>query len=215
MPASPIVLETASYADRVAQSLAWFLHSGTHGAMEVLAPLIGDHNLGVGPHTHGAERIAGAAWVTLLRSYDRNIKAAAYAEQCILTGLLCNDRWKTLFQSEADAYAFIVMLVRHLCRAEMRVILQPVELRALQTLKTKVLEALAPWLPSCTEPGTFKLRDLTCAFFGEAWCSLVYDSSRDTFRLAKVIATTKPMFLPGRIASGQGQDVHPLPELTC
>jgi hypothetical protein len=205
----------SSYADRVTHALSEFLITRSYADFEALAPLIGDGGVGVGPQSPADELNAEAACITLLKQHDSTSSAADYAQECVLRGLLYNDRWKKLFIVDTDAYEFVVMLTRYVRKAGILNVLEPDRQEAHRAFKLQVYTAMRPWLPeSCTTPGNFLLRELASAFYGEAWCALAFDDCKGT-TLSQLIATTKPMFLPGRIASDQGQDAHPLPELTC
>lgn len=205
---------STSYEERINQALTAFLHSGTYEDMKYLEPFIRRSSFDLGPQTPADELIAEAACITLLRRHDSTASASAYVERCVLTGLLANDRWKTLLSVETDAYNFGIMLIRYLRREDIRKIMAPYDQVAHRVFRFNVHAAMAPWLPSCIELGDFSLRDLASAFFGEAWCTLVYDERRNNTPLAGLIADAKPEFLPGRLTYEKSQDVHPLPELT-
>jgi hypothetical protein len=204
----------ASYADRVANALDDFLNSGTIETIIVLAPLLWNSSLELGPRTPEEETVAEAACVKLLRCHDSKTHAATYAEQCVLTGLLVNNRWKKLFNCETDAYAFVVMLIRYLRKEAIRSGGAPNDQSEHRAFRLQVHAALATWMPADITPGDFMLRDLASAFFGEAWCVLVFDGPKRT-TLAALIEATKPVFLPGRLTSDLDPDFAPLPDLAC
>jgi hypothetical protein len=204
---------TSSYSGRVAAALAKFLHSGLHADIDDLARLLGHHYASAGPGTPDDETVAISAWVTVLRRYDRTSSASSYTERCVLPGLLRNDRWRTLFQCEADAYAFVIVLTRCLRRGDARKAPLPAERDAYRDLRRSVHSVMAAWFQPGIEPGQFTLRDLANALFGEAWCATIYDGCSDKISLPHLIESTKPPFLPGRLAADVVQHAENLPAL--
>lgn len=202
------------YENRVAAALATFLHSKSRVDMHNLAHLLGHHNSTIGPETPADEVVARTAWVTVLRRYDRSTAAATYTEQCMLAGLLPNDRWKTLFECEKDAYAFVIVLARYLRKEEARKV-SPFGGETYRAMRIQIQSAMASWFSLDIEPGALTLRDLGCAFFGDAWVSLVYDSRSDKITLSQLVDATRPPFLPGRLAMGSVQEAAILPAIEC
>jgi hypothetical protein len=209
------IIGSASYDDRVAHALADFLRQGRFTEIDALARILGHHFGSVGPETFGDELTVITTWTTVLRSYNPTFGAASYAEECMLTGLLRGDRWRTLFGSESGAYEFFIVLARYLRKDDARARNAGMYISGNRAFRLDVHSAIPAWLEPGIEPGEFTLRDLARAFFGEAWCAIVYDVCGDETTLSDIVASTRPPFLPGRLTYDTDPNERPLPELAC
>lgn len=205
-----------SYEERVTRAIAELLPAEWHTDIVQLNMLLDYESYSaLLEKTQEHEVIVTNAWDTALVSYGRTSGAATYAEQSILTGLLKNDRWRTLFQCEDNAYAFVIVLARYVRKGEPGQTKPTVDRDAYQDLLFKAHTAMAPWFGPGIELGAFTSLDLACALFGDAWCAFVYESCSDRIALEDVVASTRPPFAAGRLAASLSQAAHPLPELAC
>jgi hypothetical protein len=208
----------SSYAERVAYALDQCLDSGRSEDVHILASFLGnpdasDEIIDEGPKTSADETLARDTWIDVLHRYDPAGRTAFILERRMLAGLLHNDRWRTLLGCEADTTEFLIILTRCLQKDTGRLMFVSSDRAAHRALRIRVRAALSDWLPAGVAPGDFTLRDLACAFFGDAWCDFVYDNCGKDVALSQLIDTTRPEFLPGRLLPGVERLVENLPAL--
>jgi hypothetical protein len=138
-------------------------------------------------------------------------QTVVYTEKAVLDSLIPTGKWRTLFQCEDDAYAFVSLLARYIRREDAKE--SPSDRDMCVAFRIQGHTALIDWMPPGSTPGTFTQRDLACAFFGEAWCALVYDERSSARTLSELVELLRPPFLPGRLAIDVVQKVESLPTL--
>jgi hypothetical protein len=205
-----------SFAANVDAALTAWLTEDARTELMALAKLLGCAHAGAElrtePITTDDERVIQKTWITLLHESVPNSGLPATVERHTLCGLLTNDRWRTLMAEESSAHAFVLMAASFLQRRS----LETTNPRACFGVQQKLIrvqlgDALAKWLPGQDAVATE--RDLFAAFFGEAWCAVVYDSLGPSVDLEQFLETTRPPFLPGRLTIDDTKLVEILPSL--
>lgn len=202
------------YQARVNKAMTrWLSYRQANNAMTALAELL-DNPL---EDTLEQEAIIRRAWLEVFEKRDPLNPQIWQVERPLLEGLLCRDRWRDLMVSPDRAHGFVMLCARHLWLSER--VTRQVGLDGSVTadaVKVGLRTAFAQWLPSglsAKDSNVFTRRDLGYVFFGEAWCTFVFDTASGNNLLANLVEGTRPEFLPGRLSLGLGQAAEPLPAL--
>jgi hypothetical protein len=163
------------------------------------------------------ESVVRNAWSTVMHHYAGTASVCWMVETHLVAGLLKNDRWRDYLYSESKGHLLTSMLARYLHRIweDNAVLLSESDVNMDVALRQELHAVLKQWVgvASCTYDAS--QRDLACALFGEAWCSLVLDTGASDVRLANLIETEQPTFLPGILAYANEQVPLHLPSLDC
>jgi hypothetical protein len=213
-----------AYQELAQQALAEWLRARTREVLYDLArvlgcaclrpPLVPDPNHML-PVTAEDEEVVKQSWLIVLQQHDATTTLAATVELHILEGLLTNNRWRELVQSEQDAYVFLGMIARYLrCQVSNGGTAMPLsDYRVHGAIGGLLRWSLSDWIqPRCIK-GELTERDLACAFFGDVWCDLIYDVRENGSSLVTLMDETAPPFLPGRISSDNERVAMALPAL--
>jgi hypothetical protein len=202
----------AKYKVLVKRLLDLFLVEDTRMDFMALARVLGsahtDRESNIVPVTPADELVVRQTWIDLLhRSYPQTLQPRM-VERFILDGLLTNDRWRALLENTKDAYTLVELVTTFLGRTPGHRKERP----SAADVREQLQEAFAPWLPP-EYVGPMTERDLAVAFFGGAWCSIIYDGRSSDSSIAELIAETCPDIVPGRLLKGAPLLAESLPTL--
>jgi hypothetical protein len=205
------------FADQVADALSDWVLGDARSAFRTLVELLGC------PDTHGDvhprqvtpddELLIRQTWITLLYRGLSSTGSPLAVERHTLAGLLTNDRWSLLMASEKSAYAFVLLAASFMDKPYFRQELGPPSAGHRQLfVRAQLAKTLEPWLPF-GGADTMTERDIAVAFFGAAWCAIVYDNRPDGVTFEILIEKSQPPFLPGRLAIDVAPEDYELPVL--
>jgi hypothetical protein len=155
------------------------------------------------------ERITVRVWSEVCRMYFAK-NGKNYIGQHLLDEMYKNRRWRRLFDSEKDAHAFVFTAA--LCIEQNSLSINKI---LGDSWRERWAATMPDWIEREDVNQTPQLRAIAAALFGEPWCVLVYDAAGEDASLARLVATTKPEFLPDRLTYGAVQHASPLPDLVC
>jgi hypothetical protein len=212
-----------TYEYRVKQAIEqWLTKSQTRDLLISLSSLLGCEHLGdthlasaLPPPGMASEKLIQQTWVRMLIAYDQSISKSWIVERHIIAGLLQNDRWHVLLDTEDDARAWISLLARFQSRgaAENKALpLDDINMNrsVADALRGVLIEWLAPYLGT----GDYVQRDFAQVFFGDAWCAMVLEGCAEEISLATLLDSTRPPFLPGRLNIDSTYVMQNLPDLS-
>jgi hypothetical protein len=152
------------------------------------------------------ERLTRDAWLAI---FSNHVSLRTNMHQRILSGLLQNGRWAFLFKNEDSAARFIIMVVSHFEIYANR------STERDRSLWHRLRSELDLWINPADTIHTMTIRSIANAIYGDAWCSLVYDTRPSFESSSGVIIRTKPDFLPGRLSLNAAPHLELLPDLGC
>jgi hypothetical protein len=154
------------------------------------------------------ENFTKSVWLEVFNTYS-TVEHGVRVQFYLLSGLLKNERWRTLFEQIDTAHAFVSLAIGYIENNASGIGQQG------YLVRSKFAAGLSEWLvPGEGVEGT-SIREIAAALFGEPWCVLVYDASSPGTSLAALIGATRPEFLPDRLTAGAVQHASPLPDISC
>lgn len=155
----------------------------------------------------GGEKLTRTVWIEMFKLQLEGVRIG-HLDSDLLAGLFTNNRWQSLFDSDAEARSLVLLTTRYL---DNYMIFNPL---STSTMWARIVTAWSEWLEPGVGAENATVRSIIAALFGEPWCALVYDVRGESVSLTDLITLHAPEFLPGRLKFEHRQTVEHLPDLS-